>query len=342
MEQNETKELPMTKFWTQYKSISQKLPKPPIAAGTASNAATVASTTLRNLPPIITRKANLHELKLQLSQLIAALKSDHENIYTAFTYVALARCEQALGASESEAGYYLSSGLHFWEQEAEIKSTASISLVEENMNQAIQFYELAIEIYKKCNHRALAASLYFEMGVFLYLLFEKFHEAVQCFNRAITFFASFSLLSTLSCYDFILKSHLSCFEYKSAVFALRKKLDLLTSSFALESYSKSFIESKIKSNKVTIFLLYLLQRQFVEAKEWLETEFPLEEGEEFAWPLTRNAVLHQAWDMARVRDEEGFKELRSKLTSGRVVLSKIQWRLFMLLFYEETCKPEKA
>src|SRR5690606_29712043 len=119
---------------------------------------------------------------------ISALQQDGEHLYVAFCYLAVARCDQALGSSTMEALSYLKAGNIYWDRETEFEYTRGLTF-QENLNEALCCYEWAIDIYIRQKKLTLAASLYFEMGWGLKRL-RKWYEAVEYYLRAAQIFAT--------------------------------------------------------------------------------------------------------------------------------------------------------
>eukprot|EP00040_Diaphanoeca_grandis_P002738 m.22566 g.22566 ORF g.22566 m.22566 type:complete len:327 (+) comp13858_c0_seq1:315-1295(+) len=130
------------------------------------------------------RKPNQGDAIDQYESLSKWLEGEGIHQYAAFCMLAAARCDQAMGNPTGEADKFVKSGQLFSQAEIESKHLDFCGF-EDNLVEAVECYEIAIDVYCKIQRTAFAATLRNEMANSL-VAFGKLGDACKNYRAAAT------------------------------------------------------------------------------------------------------------------------------------------------------------
>mmetsp|Transcript_24516 Transcript_24516/g.73464 ORF Transcript_24516/g.73464 Transcript_24516/m.73464 type:complete len:226 (+) Transcript_24516:64-741(+) len=128
------------------------------------------------------RKNTVVDAVDQYQQLAKRLEQDGVHQYAAFVTLAAARCDEALNNPTGETEKVVRAAHLFMDSEMEAANLDYASF-EENLMEAVDCYELAIDIYCKIHRTAFAATLRSEVANAL-VVFGKLEEAAEQYGAA--------------------------------------------------------------------------------------------------------------------------------------------------------------
>lgn len=154
-------------------------------ADTASHTAFMASyrsVTSKLKKRFMRKTPNVSAAAEQYYGLAKSLQQNGDYTHAAFCCVAAARCESALSNPTAAAETYAQAAQHYLQAEMDAQDL-DFGGFEENLTEAVDCYEFAINIYKGIQRNSFAATLHSELAQAL-MAFGRLEEATMHFRNA--------------------------------------------------------------------------------------------------------------------------------------------------------------
>eukprot|EP01102_Stenamoeba_stenopodia_P019441 TRINITY_DN7341_c0_g1_i1.p1 TRINITY_DN7341_c0_g1~~TRINITY_DN7341_c0_g1_i1.p1 ORF type:complete len:316 (-),score=73.36 TRINITY_DN7341_c0_g1_i1:34-981(-) len=214
----------------------------------------------------------------EFAQLLATVKRSGSHQYVAFCNLAVARAEQSLKNYNKEASNLVDAGTIFWELEQQERTSMAVAGFEEYATEAINCYLLAIKIHIEQKRHSLACTLYFEMAQALKSM-NKLLEAAEYFKKAAELQEKDCPINALSTFQEALHCNLLQRDYLSACELLNTMIQLASKKSLLSNLSTgtdgnnyySVYVNTIVNCRITLLLLYIVQREFEKANNNIES-----------------------------------------------------------------------
>eukprot|EP00035_Acanthoeca_spectabilis_P009710 m.171479 g.171479 ORF g.171479 m.171479 type:complete len:334 (-) comp14813_c0_seq1:4889-5890(-) len=167
----------------------------------------------------------------QYQQLAKWLEKDGVHQYAAFVTLAAARCDEALNNPTGETEKVVRAAHLFMEAEMEA-ANVDYTGFEENLMEAVDCYELAIDIYCKIRRTAFAATLRSEVANAL-VVFGKLEEAAEQYSAAALLLDG-SPLPAIAATESVCECKIRLLDYAGALDCLGSVLDTIRAMRAAE------------------------------------------------------------------------------------------------------------
>eukprot|EP00911_Craspedida_sp_UC1_P002447 UC1_evm6s1820 len=165
------------------------------------------------------RRVNTADAEEQYRSLASKLQQDGCRDFAGFCCLAAARCSQAAGNSTAEAEHLVQGAQLFVQAETDDRGIDSLGF-EDNLFDAVQCYEQAVEIYLGVGRPSYAATLYVELASVL-RVFGHIEQAADYFGRAATLLKD-SPIPAISAMSDAVTCHSGLGEYAAALRGLLK------------------------------------------------------------------------------------------------------------------------
>jgi len=286
------------------------------------------------------RKPNFAEAIPVYSKLAYQLKIEGDQQFAAFCCLAVARCHEAQHTFPLQAIELQNAGAMFWNISLD-EANVDITDFEENTEQAVHCFKLAINIYTSLKKHGLASSLYYEMATGLKYL-KRYSEAAVEFRKAAEIQQAESALVAINSLVEAFSCSIEYGNYNDAFKDLQWIIKLATEE-AHESTSQFFADKKIEA-LVSLVLVLLLLHDPVQAKLTLKLlrrehypdnpsseKFPVDIYGTHEWFFSLLEEVVIAYDAS---DEESLSTMHGELHE---TFTPIQNRVFLLVM--EASRP---
>jgi len=285
------------------------------------------------------RKPNYVEAIPVYSKLAYLLKREGSIQFAAFCCLAVARCHEAQRTYPLQAIELQNAGALFWNIALD-EANVDITDFEENTEQAVHCFKIAINIYMGLKKYGVASSLYYEMATALKYL-KRYSEAAIEFRKAAEIQQTESSLVGINSLVEAFSCSVEYGGYADAFKDLQWIVKLATEE-AHESNSQFFVDKKTEA-LVSLVLILLLLHDTEQAKLTLKllrreqgeqqtTEnFPLNIYGTHEWFF---ALLEEVVNAFEVNDEETLSTIHGELHE---TFTPIQNRVYLLVM--EASRP---
>jgi tetratricopeptide (TPR) repeat protein len=269
------------------------------------------------------------------SNLAYQLKRDGVQQFAAFCCLAVARCHEAQKTLPLQANELQTAGALFWNISLD-EANMDITDFEENTEQAVHCFKIAINIYLSLKKFGLASSLYYEMATGLKYL-KRYSEAAIEFRKAAECQQGESALVAINSHVEAFSCSIEYGGYSDAYQDLQMILKLATEE-AHESNS-SFFKDKKTDALVSSIMISLLQQDIEQAKLMLKLlrreettrqsqstdKYPIDLYGTHEWFY---CLLTEVIDAFEAGDEESLSSMHAELHE---TFTPVQNRLYLLL-----------
>jgi len=294
------------------------------------------------------RRPNYVEAIPVYSKLAYQLKREGAHQFSAFCCLAVARCHEAQKTLPLQANELQTAGAMFWNIALD-EANMDITDFEENTEQAVHCFKIAINIYLVLKKFGLASSLYYEMATGLKYL-KRYSEAATEFRKAAELQQSDSALVAINSHVEAFSCSIEFGGYQDAFKDLQMIIKLSTEE-AHESNSLFFKDKKIDA-LVSSIMISLLLPDIEQAKLTLkllrrEEQTPSSTmvnpnlPNDFKYPIDLYGthewfycLLSEVIDAFEAGDEESLSSIHAELHE---TFTPIQNRLYLLVL--EASRP---
>uniref|UniRef100_A0A6B2LB80 Uncharacterized protein n=1 Tax=Arcella intermedia TaxID=1963864 RepID=A0A6B2LB80_9EUKA len=285
------------------------------------------------------RKPNYVELIPGYSKLAYQLKREGAHQFAAFCCLAVARCHEAQRTLPLQASELQNAGAMYWNISLD-EANVDITDFEENTEQAIHCFKIAINIYLGLKKLGLVSSLYYEMATGLKYL-KRYPEAGLYFRKAAELQQTDSPLISINS---LVESFSCSIEYGGYTDSFKdlQWIVKLATEQAHESTSQFFQDKKIEA-LVSLVLILLLLHDIEQARLTLKLIRREQEGESKTEKFPEDVYGSHEWfylllsevvDAFASSDEESLSLMHGELHD---TFSPLQNRIFLLVM--ETSRP---
>jgi len=288
------------------------------------------------------RKPNYAEAVPVYTKLAYQLKREGAQQFAAFCCLAVARCHEAQRTFPLQAIELQNAGAMFWNIALD-EANVDITDFEENTEQAVHCFKLAINIYLSLKKQGLASSLYYEMATGLKYL-KRFSESAMEFRKAAEIQQTESALMAINSLVEAFSCSIEYNGYSDAFKDLQWIIKLATEE-SHESTSQFFFDKKTEG-LVSLVLLLLLLRDVEQAKltlKLLRRDHGAELSQNSADKLPLDIYGTHEWFFSlleevtisfEANDEESLATMHGELHE---TFTPIQNRIFLLVM--EASRP---
>lgn len=208
------------------------------------------------------RKPNYAEALPDYAKLASQLRREGAQRFAAFCCIAVARCQEAQRNFPSQAIELQNAGDLFWNLALD-EGNVDITDFEENTEQAIHSFKLAINIYLSLKKYGMASSLYYEMATGLKYL-KRYKEAAVEFRKAAEIQQTESSIVAINS---LMESFACSIEYGGFQdgFQDLQWIIKLSTEEAHENQSQFFLDKKVDAF-VSLVLVLLMMRDIEQAR----------------------------------------------------------------------------
>jgi len=286
------------------------------------------------------RKPNYAEAIPIYTKLAYQLKREGAQQFAAFCCLSVARCHEAQRTIPLQAIELQNAGAMFWNIALD-EANVDITDFEENTEQAVHCFKIAINIYLSLKKNGLASSLYYEMATGLKYL-KRYSEAAVEFRKAAEIQQSDSALVAINSLVEAFSCSIEYGGYNDSFKDLQWIIKLATEE-AHESTSQFFSDKKIEA-LVSLVLILLLSGDVEQANLTLKVlrrehsnegqsaeKYPLDIYGTHEWFV---ALLEEVVIAFEANDEESLSTMHGELHE---TFTPIQNRLFLKVM--EAARP---